>query len=323
MLILYEKIIDTTRKHLYIMIIAITCKGSVIRTPIEEFTVQNSEDFSSFNRYYADGVRVVQQASLEDTLLLFTESGTCFKVNVKDIPCTTALNYDASYHDIYSINTPFCSILPTKELFNGSRIDDYFVVIVTRSCKIVKQKLSDYRTIENGCIAISLEPNDAIASVTLARENDIISNCVHSGRGRMFCIDTVRPTLLKTQSKGRSCFYAIRNEKTVFIDATNNVHSGCLIVTQNGYAIKIRDGIVNERMGGCISLIRLKDSDIVLFSSFINDTEDILIVTHKGYVARFSICSLSEQYRGGVGKKCINLAEDDKIVACCKVLPKM
>lgn len=310
------------------MIIAVTYDGSIIRTPVEEFIVQNSKTPGSFNKYYANGVRAIQQASIDDTLLLFTESGICFKVDVKDIPSTTTFNHGVSHHDILSANAPFCSILPSRGLFNSSSTEDYFVVIMTKNYKIMRQNLADYRMLKNGSAVVTLDSDDKVVSVALVKESDVIFNCTNTGKGKLFDVGEVPTTSLKSKSRGRVCYNRNKGGLGIYMscmDAGADYQDRWLAVSSNGFLIKSMGnelGMVPRNFSGVVTIM-LYEADQLLFNSFIDNTEDILLVTKKGMVARLNISSIKEQHRGGVGKKCMTLEGDDKIVACCKVLPKI
>ena len=102
------------------MIVAITHDGNVIRTPVEEFNVQNVKTSGIYNKYYTGGIRAIQQTSLEETLLLFTEKGLCLPVKAADIPCTDTLSEEVSLKILTSIEDPFCAILAVSPLLMNS-----------------------------------------------------------------------------------------------------------------------------------------------------------------------------------------------------------
>lgn len=303
------------------MIITITNDGYIMRTPKTEFDIQDIKQIGILKKFYTSRVRIVHEASLEDVLLLFTETGRCYKQKVVDIPSTDDSISGISLTTHFATDETFCSILPINP--QTYSMDNSFVLIMSRDCRIIKQKLSDYIGMRNGMFAITLEWGDKISSVVLTKNNNIAINSTNAGFGKIFGVNMIPITLLKSKSKGRTQLRNICHDtKMVDIDTSSNVNSHYLIVTDNGFSIKIKD-ILLERKMALLSLMRLKDDSNVVFCAFINNDEDLLIVTAKGYTLRYNINLLKGQYRAGIGSLCMTLSADDKIVACCKISPSI
>ena len=168
---------------------------------------------------------------------------------------------------------------------------------------------------------ISLEPNDHVVSVVLAKDNHVVFNCANNGIGKMFDINSIPITALKSKNKGVICYVKRSSEEIACMDSNDNIESKWLAISSCGYVINTLgiDSIKAPRKSCGYVIIRLKDQDNFVFNTFTNNAVGILVVTSKGYAKMLNIHSLKEQHRGGVGIKCISLFENDKVVACCRV----
>ena len=300
------------------MIIAITNDGYIKKTSKKEFEVQGIQTKGIYKSYYVGDIKVIKEASMYDTLFLYTEKGQCFQLEVMDIPITNNNEKGLCLNEKFKTSDSFCSILSVKQLLNSNDINDYFVLIMTKNGKIVKQRLSDYKEMTNGIFTMSFDGDDSIADVSLTtKDKKFIFNCMTCGLGKTFD-DTFKPNLLKSQTKGTSCSSLVESNVLVCFDVTNNERNGYLLVSKKGYLIRTKDCfLAGRRGGGC--MINLNQNDSVVFNMFADIKDDILIVTKKGYTTRLNVGSLKEIYRGGRGSLCIKLSENDNIVACCKI----
>lgn len=308
------------------MIVAITNDGYIKKTPKKEFEVGSVRTKGVYKKYYEGGIRTIREVSMYDTLLLYTEKGQCFRFEVENIPATNICEKGLLLNEIFAVGDKFCSILSVKYLLNSSEINDYFVLIMTTKGMIVKQKLSDYRGINDGIYTISLDEEDVIADVMLlAKGNDYIFNCMIDGVGKTFnCeYDSIRITSLKSRSKGVICGI-LRNPKSAMVcmDATNE-KTGYLIISHKGCCKRTLSDdsrTMSRKSSGCV-LMRLQEEDYVVFNMFVNANDDILVVTNNGYTKRLNVGSLNEVHRGSRATSCIRLYDGDGVVACCRISP--
>lgn len=302
------------------MIISITNNGYIQKTPKNEFGVQKCGGKGIYKSFYSSGIKTIIEASENDTLLLFTTMGQCYKLNVHDIPSLDIEENGISLNEMFDVNDTFCSILSIRDFLVSNEADDYLVIIMTKKGKMSKQKLTDYKGILDGTYAVSLDEGDGFASVIIAKENDFAFNCSIDGIGKTFSTDSVRTTSLKSRSKGVLCSYLRYPESSlVDIDVCGDSNIGYLLISSMGYLIRTRNIYYGDRKCSGGSLMNLKENDHVVFNSFADEDDDILIVTNKGYTIRLNIGYLKEVNRGGRGSLCIKLSEGDKISACCKI----
>ena len=328
-----------------IMVIAITQAGYIKKTPKNEFLSQKIGTKGVYKNYYSEGVKILKEASLWDTLLLFTQQGLCYKIEVADIPSTNEQAQGISLFEKYSItNDTFCDILPTRNLFNSDKIEKYSVLIMKKEGLVVRNRLSDYKTIKNGqrvtCID-SRTNTDYVVSVSLAKDNDYVFNCSAHGYGKSFNLNEIRLSKLSSKNIGDYCHSIKRQvQSLVCIDTIgvsgsgysydstgrlkrdyNNLSgSSYLLVSNKGFFIRTFT-CLDRKWGDGMMLMKLNDSDSVISNFFVLDTNEVLVVTSKGETIRIDIEQVKLEKTGKKGIQCIELSEDDKIVACCKMSP--
>ena len=101
-------------------------------------------------------------------------------------------------------------------------------------------------------------------------------------------------------------------------DLKNLSGASYLLVTERGFVNRTFTCLDNNLKPGT-KLIELCNEDKVISNLFVLDTDSILIVTAKGKTIRFDVEKMKLAKLGTKGTLCLNLLDDDRIVACCKI----
>ena len=310
------------------MIIALTKDGYIKKTPKNEFSIQKIGTAGVFKSYYSEGVRTIKEVSSGDTLLVITEQGMFCRIDVVDIPSTKVLEKGISLNERFNItNDNFCAIVSIKSLINSEDIVNYNILIMTQKGKIIKQKLSDYKN-KRIIQAITLNENDRVADVALVKGKQYIFNSCNNGLGKIFSSDTIPTTSLLSKGKGVSCCKFINNAdielccldccQFAYEDISIQSDISFLLISSQGRIRKmeVTQRYFRDRNSYGSTLINLAENEFVIYSSFITNSDNILLITAKGNVARIDL-SLIDKIK--FYKKGIKLSDDDIVVACCKI----
>ena len=102
--------------------------------------------------------------------------------------------------------------------------------------------------------------------------------------------------------------------------ATNETH--VILVTSEGQAIrfKIDDLRTASRTSGGVRGVRLPKGGYVVGVESLDDGEDLLIISEKGFGKRTRISEYPVQGRGGQGVKTLNITERTGNVAACRIV---
>lgn len=310
------------------MIIALTKDGYIKKTPKNEFSIQKIGTAGVFKSYYSEGVRTIKEVSSGDTLLVITEQGMFCRIDVVDIPSTKVLEKGISLNERFNItNDNFCAIVSIKSLINSEDIVNYNILIMTQKGKIIKQKLSDYKN-KRIIQAITLNENDRVADVALVKGKQYIFNSCNNGLGKIFSSDTIPTTSLLSKGKGVSCCKFINDAdielccldccQFAYEDISIQSDISFLLISSQGRIRKmeVTQRYFRDRNSYGSTLINLAENEFVIYSSFITNSDNILLITAKGNVARIDL-SLIDKIK--FYKKGIKLSDDDIVVACCKI----
>lgn len=310
------------------MIIALTKDGYIKKTPKNEFSIQKIGTAGVFKSYYSEGVRTIKEVSSGDTLLVITEQGMFCRIDVVDIPSTKVLEKGISLNERFNItNDNFCAIVSIKSLINSEDIVNYNILIMTQKGKIIKQKLSDYKN-KRIIQAITLNENDRVADVALVKGKQYIFNSCNNGLGKIFSSDTIPTTSLLSKGKGVSCCKFTNNAdielccldccQFAYEDISIQSDISFLLISSQGRIRKmeVTQRYFRDRNSYGSTLINLTENEFVIHSSFITNSDNILLITAKGNVVRIDL-SLIDKIK--FYKKGIKLSDDDIVVACCKI----
>lgn len=310
------------------MIIALTIDGYIKKTPKNEFSIQKIGTAGVFKSYYSEGVRTIKEVSSGDTLLVITEQGMFCRIDVVDIPSTKVLEKGISLNERFNItNDNFCAIVSIKSLIYSEDIVNYNILIMTQKGKIIKQKLSDYKN-KRIIQAITLNENDRVVDVALVKGKQYIFNSCNNGLGKIFLSDTIPTTSLLSKGKGVSCCKFINNAdielccldccQFAYEDISIQSDISFLLISSQGRIRKmeVTQRYFRDRNSYGSTLINLTENEFVIHSSFITKSDNILLITAKGNVARIDL-SLIDKIK--FYKKGIKLSDDDIVVACCKI----
>jgi DNA gyrase/topoisomerase IV subunit A len=198
---------------------------------------------------------------------------------------------------------------------------------MTQKGKIIKQKLSDYKN-KRIIQAITLNENDRVADVALVKGKQYIFNSCNNGLGKIFSSDTIPTTSLLSKGKGVSCCKFINNAdielccldccQFAYEDISIQSDISFLLISSQGRIRKmeVTQRYFRDRNSYGSTLINLTENEFVIHSSFITNSDNILLITAKGNVARIDL-SLIDKIK--FYKKGIKLSDDDIVVACCKI----
>lgn len=304
------------------LIIAITKNGYIQKVRSRSFSVQKLGYPGSLYGCFSAGLKALKEVSSRDKLLLFTENGMCYQIHIDEIPFAEGQDCGLSLNEKFSAeNEVFCSILS----INNSIIDNddkYSVLIMTKYGQMTRHKVSDYKR-SKAFKAIAADKEDFVVSVSLAKNTDCIFNCSNVGFGKSFDIEEVRSTAL--QSKGVKCYNFSPNSKhydpaaaLIGFDVNDNDISSFIVVTKQGYICRTFSFTIGRSTTG-MRIIKLRENDTVVGNLFVTESDQILIVTKKGYTARLAINSIKETKCGRNGSLSIKLEADDEVISCCKM----
>jgi len=304
------------------MVITISHLGYLKRTPLSDFKTQGRGGIGSKGSTTRDSdfLEHMFNASMHNTLLLFSEKGKCFWLKVYEIPEGSKTSKGRAIQNVINIeqDDKILAYINVLNLTDPEYINNNFIILCTKKGIIKKTSLEAYsRPRQNGVNAITIREDDQLFEARMTNGNHHIMMAVRSGKAVRFEDSSVRP-IGRTASGVRGITLGNDQDEVVGMVCVENENEDILVVSENGYGkrSKIGDYRLTHRGGKGVKTINVteKTGQVISIKS-VDDTTDLMIITQSGLTIRMSISSLRILGRTAQGVRLINLKEGDQIAS--------
>jgi len=304
------------------MVITISHLGYLKRTPLSDFKTQGRGGIGSKGSTTRDSdfLEHMFNASMHNTLLLFSEKGKCFWLKVYEIPEGTKTSKGRAIQNVINIeqDDKILAYINVNNLTDPEYINNNFIILCTKKGIIKKTSLEAYsRPRQNGVNAITIREDDQLFEARMTNGNHHIMMAVRSGKAVRFEDSSVRP-IGRTASGVRGITLGHDLDEVVGMVCVENENEDILVVSENGYGkrSKIGDYRLTNRGGKGVKTINVteKTGQVISIKS-VDDTNDLMIITQSGLTIRMSISALRILGRTAQGVRLINLKEGDQIAS--------
>jgi DNA gyrase subunit A len=304
------------------MVITISHLGYLKRTPLTDFKTQGRGGIGSKGSTTRDSdfLEHMFNASMHNTLLLFSEKGKCFWLKVYEIPEGTKTSKGRAIQNVINIeqDDKILAYINVLNLTDPEYINNNFIILCTKKGIIKKTSLEAYsRPRQNGVNAITIREDDQLFEARMTNGNHHIMMAVRSGKAVRFEDSSVRP-IGRTASGVRGITLGHDKDEVVGMVCVENENEDILVVSENGYGkrSKIGDYRLTHRGGKGVKTINVteKTGQVISIKS-VDDTTDLMIITQSGLTIRMSISALRILGRTAQGVRPINLKEGDQIAS--------
>jgi DNA gyrase subunit A len=304
------------------MVITISHLGYIKRTPLTDFKTQGRGGVGSKGSTTRDSdfLEHMFNASMHNTLLLFSEKGKCFWLKVYEIPEGTKTSKGRAIQNVINIeqDDKILAYINVLNLTDPEYINNNFIILCTKKGIIKKTSLEAYsRPRQNGVNAITIREDDQLFEARMTNGNHHIMMAVRSGKAVRFEDSSVRP-IGRTASGVRGITLGHDQDEVVGMVCVENENEDILVVSENGYGkrSKIEDYRLTHRGGKGVKTINVteKTGKVISIKS-VDETNDLMIITQAGLTIRMSISALRVIGRTAQGVRLINLKEGDQIAS--------
>jgi DNA gyrase subunit A len=304
------------------MVITISHMGYIKRTPLSDFKIQGRGGVGSKGSTTRDSdfLEHMFNASMHNTLLLFSEKGKCFWLKVFEIPEGTKTSKGRAIQNVINIeqDDKILAYINVNNLTDAEYINNNYIILCTKKGIIKKTSLEAYsRPRQNGVNAITIREDDQLLEARMTNGNNHIMMAVRSGKAVRFEDASVRP-IGRTASGVRGITLGHDKDEVVGMVCVESENEDILVVSENGYGkrSKIDDYRLTNRGGKGVKTINITEKTGQLISiKSVNDTSDLMIITQVGLTIRLSISELRILGRTAQGVRLINLKEGDQIAS--------
>lgn len=299
------------------MAIFITKQDYIKRLPLDTFRRQrrNTRGSTGVKTREEDDLQHFFTANMHDKLLVFTNHGQVYSLEVMDLPEGGRTARGLAIVNLLPIaqDDTVTAVIPVANF-----AEDQYLVMLTRQAFIKKIQMSELASIRrSGIIAITLTDGDELGWV---RPSDGKSDVV-IGTGDGMCIryseDELRP--MGRTARGVKAITLREGDKIVGFDIIQpRSDAYLLVVTNDGYGKRVLLEEFRQQGRGGIGLIgtKFKNAKSKLASiRIVERGEEVMIATANGIVVRQQTDDISAQGRMATGVRIQQLGEDDEVVS--------
>lgn len=309
-------------------IITITHRGYIKRTPAVEFRTQarggkglkGMETRETAAEDENDFVEHLFAATAHDYLMFFTDTGRVYVERVYQIPEGSRTSKGRSIKNLLNLRPEekIASVLRIeahgREDKDATFVDTLFVLFATRSGKVKKTKLSDFRNYrKDGIIAIRIEEGNELTHVVLTDGTNDISMVTNRGYAVRCNESTIRP-----MGRGSAGVTGIRPRPGDYLVGLTVVDDSnhFLVVSERGLGKRtpFSDYPTKGRGGkGVITMRVTEKTGLVTAGLRVGDGDDIMLMTNTGQSVRIRVSDIRITGRNASGVKLMNLKDGETI----------
>lgn len=294
------------------MVVTYTLGGYIKRVPLSTYRSQNrgGKGRSGLSMRSEDITSEIFVGSTHTPLLFFSNTGQVYSLKLYKLPLGNPQGKGRPIINLLPLakNESITTIMPLPE--DISSWDDLNIVFATRKGNVRKNSLLDFKKIQsNGKIAIRLDSDDALVSVSLCNNNDHVFLATTKGKAIRFPSTSLRVFKSRT-SDGVRGMKLVKDDYVIAMTILHGVES----------SIEEREEFLGISVKDRINIAKdLKQVDLLPNDSALNaqkalemakSEEFILSISSKGYGKISSAYTYRTTNRGGSG--IINMTVSNK-----------
>ncbi|MFM2139212.1 MAG: hypothetical protein RJA57_1519, partial [Bacteroidota bacterium] len=295
------------------VVITISHLGYIKRTPAGEYRAQRRGGRGVIGGRTRDEDYIAHLfvASTHHTMLIFTEKGRCYWLNIWEIPEGEKTGKGRAIQNLIQLppDDKVKAIIDVQDLKDTAFVSSHHIVLCTRKGIIKKTALEDFsRPRQTGVNAITIVEGDELLDAKMTDGNCEIMMAVRSGRAIRFSEDKVRPT-----GRGAIGVAGIEAEEPgdevvgmICISETDKATRTVLVVSEKGFGKRtpIDEYRFTNRGGKGVKTINVTDKTGALVGILsVEEKEHLMITCKSGVTIRMSVAGISEQGRATQGVK--------------------
>jgi DNA gyrase subunit A len=301
------------------VVITLTHSGYVKRTALTTYRSQRrgGTGRKGMSTRAEDVVSHIFIASTHSYLMVFTTSGTVYKLKVHEIPDTTAAGRGKAMVNLINLpsNERIAGVIPVRAFDEGQ-----YAVMVTRLGVIKKTDLTEFANIRaNGIIAIGVDGGDELITVELTDGKKKIF--IATNDGMAICFDEEEVRDMGRQARGVRGITLHEGDYVVSVVAVDGDEQ-MLTVTSNGFGKQTQLSAYRVQSRGGKGVINIKTTDKngkVIAVMPVTKESEVLIITSQGKLIRIEAEHIRATGRSAQGVKLIDTSDGDLVASASLV----
>jgi DNA gyrase subunit A len=311
------------------VVITISHFGYIKRTSTDEYRSQRrgGRGVIGGRTREEDFIEHLFVASTHHTLVIFTEKGRCYWLNVYEIPEGEKTGKGRAIQNLIQLpsDDKVRTILDVKDLKDEEFVKSHNIVLCTKKGIIKKTELIDFsRPRQTGVNAITINEGDELLEAKMTDGKCEIMMAVKSGRAIRFSEEKVRAT-----GRGAIGVAGIEVDDNtdevvgmICVNPETDASKTVLVVSEKGFGKRtpVDEYRFTNRGGKGVKTINVTEKTGKLVGILdVTEIEDLMITCKSGVTIRMKVAGISEQGRATQGVKLIRLDESDEIAAITKL----
>ena len=309
------------------MVITISHKGYIKRTPLTEYRTQSRGGVGAKGSAVRseDFVEHIFTCTNHNYLLFFTEKGRCYwmrafevpegEKNTKGRPILNCINIEPDDKVKAYVNV--------ETLSDSEYVGNHYIVMCTKNGIVKKTTLEAYsRPRTNGIIAIGIREGDELLTACLTDGNSYM--LIASKKGKvMICPEAEFRTMGRGASGVKGMELDGDEDAAIDMLCLPSEEENLLVVTEHGYGKRssLKDYRATLHRGGKgvkAMQITEKTGPLVAVTN-VTEEHDLMIINRSGITIRMKVADLRVLGRATQGVKLIDLRGKDYIASITKV----
>jgi DNA gyrase subunit A len=309
------------------VVVTISHNGYIKRTLLDEYKTQRrggrgSRGATSRDNDYIEYIFVTKT---HNYLLLFTDRGKCYWLNVYEIPEGEKNTKGRSIRNLMQLeqDESVRAFVSVEDLQDEEYINSRFIVFATKKGLLKKTSLEAYsRPRQGGIIAININEGDELLEALLTDGNSEIMLGTTYGQAIRFPENKVR-AMGRTATGVIGVRLAGDDDQVVGLLAIKDLESTIMVVSEKGFGKRslVEDYRVTNRGGKGIRTMSIteKTGRLIAIGS-IYDNEEVMIICKSGITIRMDMSNIRVMGRSTQGVRLIRLTEGDEISSVTRVV---
>ena len=303
------------------VIVSITHKGLIKRTPLSSYRTQNrgGRGIMGLTTNEDDYIETVFQATNHNHLLFFTNRGRVYSVRVFDLPEGSRIAKGRAIANILNLqeDEKITNTLTVKE-FESEK----YIFMCTKLGTVKKTSLQEFEKVRStGIIAINLNEGDSLVNTRITDGDNEIIICTHQGQACRFLETEVRA--MGRTAAGVRGIRLQENDYVVSMIAVKSPGEQVIVVSEKGFGKRTQVDDFRKTSRGAKGVIAMKTTNktgklIALLT--LKEDDEIIVMTSHGIIIRQGVKGIRVIGRNTQGVKLIRLDEGD-LIADVTVIP--
>lgn len=319
------------------MIVTLSHRGYIKRTPASEYRVQNrggkgvrGMETRTADEVEDDFVEHLFSTTAHDYLMFFTNTGRVYVQRVYDIPEGSRAAKGRSIKNVLNLQ-PEESIAAMLRL--ERRLDEEgkdatfaedsgFVLFATQNGKVKKTGLHDFRNFrKDGIIAIKLDEGNDLIDVRLTTGTDEVILVTSKGLSLRFNEEQSRP--MGRAAAGVRGIKPGANDFLVGLALVSD-EATLLVASENGIGKRTPFGDYRSQTRGGKGIITMKVTEKtgnVVRAVAVAEDDELMLMTNGGQSIRIRVSEVREASRNTQGVKLVTLRDGERLQDIVRVVP--